>query len=455
MHLSGQPVKPGQQLLGDRGRTHTCRRIIRKVWAAQDVKQSRGTVTEVAGQQLKTYRIDAPTVVVSSSESPTQDKKTLSLPALFLPRGFPESVSEDYLDYQLWAFPSHVLGWLSISLVTSSLLKAVGLGGSATGAAAAGAAIKWITKDGAGSIGRLVVGGRLRGVFDEDPKRWRMIAEGFATTGLALQIATELVPGQFVLLAGLGNLTKAVGKGMSKPCFRIIQTHFARQNNVGSVAATEEVWEVAAQLLGLALSIGVLKGIEATHVPQNVLWIWALAQAGHVTLRFKSLSSLQLTVVNQKRACLLIRAHLKGRPLPGRQECNAAEPLLQNPATFQPAVRLGCSVQEAFQGLPSHALAEHLELYEQEQYVLVWQQGSGRLVLRKGSQPQDEIRALWQAGWLWTQRVDSATPDQLRRSLTALRQSFANFAQQAEASGWDINSACICSGEPRLLADGS
>ena len=68
-----------------------------------------------------------------------------------------------------------------------------------------------------------------------------MIAEGFATTGLALQIATELVPGQFVLLAGLGNLTKAVGKGMSKPCFRIIQTHFAQQNNVGSVAATEEV----------------------------------------------------------------------------------------------------------------------------------------------------------------------------------------------------------------------
>ena len=68
-----------------------------------------------------------------------------------------------------------------------------------------------------------------------------MIAEGFATTGLALSIATELVPGQFVLLAGLGNLTKAVGKGMSKPCFRIIQTHFARQNNVGSIAATEEV----------------------------------------------------------------------------------------------------------------------------------------------------------------------------------------------------------------------
>lgn len=84
----------------------------------------------------------------------------------------------------------------------------------------------------------------------------------------------------------------------------------------------------------------------------------------------------------------------------GRQECNAQEPLLQNPTTFEPAVRLGCSIQEAFQGLPSHALAAYLRLYEREQYILVWQQGRGRLVLKKGSQPRDEIRALWQVGQL-------------------------------------------------------
>ena len=41
--------------------------------------------------------------------------------------------------------------------------------------------------------------------------------------------------------AGLGNFTKAVGKGMGGPCFRIFQTHFAKQNNVGDVAAKEQV----------------------------------------------------------------------------------------------------------------------------------------------------------------------------------------------------------------------
>ena len=46
-----------------------------------------------------------------------------------------------------------------------------------------------------------------------------------------------------MLLAGAGNLALAAGKGMGKPCFRIIQTHFARKRgNVGDVAAKEEVW---------------------------------------------------------------------------------------------------------------------------------------------------------------------------------------------------------------------
>ncbi len=32
-------------------------------------------------------------------------------------------------------------------------------------------------------------------VFDEDPRRWRMVAEGVSTLGLALEIATQIFPG--------------------------------------------------------------------------------------------------------------------------------------------------------------------------------------------------------------------------------------------------------------------
>lgn len=41
----------------------------------------------------------------------------------FLPSGFPDSVSDDYMPYMLWQFPTNVTGWICSTLVTSSLLK--------------------------------------------------------------------------------------------------------------------------------------------------------------------------------------------------------------------------------------------------------------------------------------------------------------------------------------------
>lgn len=90
-------------------------------------------------------------------------------------------------------------------------------------------------------------------MFDEDPRRWRLTAEAFATLGQALEIATSFQPGFFVALAGAGNFSKAVGKGLGKPCFRIIQTHFALRNNVGDISAKEEVSSFCSNCTALCL----------------------------------------------------------------------------------------------------------------------------------------------------------------------------------------------------------
>jgi hypothetical protein len=82
--------------------------------------------------------------------------------------------------------------------------------------------------------------------------------------GLALEIATSIYPSQFLLLASTGNFAKAVGKGMGKPVFRVVQTHFAASGNVGAVAAKEEVWEVSAQLAGYAASVLLLQALKGS-----------------------------------------------------------------------------------------------------------------------------------------------------------------------------------------------
>ncbi|KAL9152956.1 hypothetical protein ABFS82_10G017200 [Erythranthe guttata] len=177
-----------------------------------------------------------------------------------LPAGFPESVSDDYLEYILLQFPTNVTGWICHTLVTSSLLKAVGVGSfpgttAAATAAASAAAIRWVSKDGIGAVGRLVIGGRFGNLFDDDPKQWRLYADFIGSTGSIFDLSTQLYPAYFLPLASLGNLAKAVGRGLRDPSFRVIQNHFAISGNLGDVSAKEEVWEVAAQLVGLGLGI--------------------------------------------------------------------------------------------------------------------------------------------------------------------------------------------------------
>ncbi|GKV21977.1 hypothetical protein SLEP1_g31887 [Rubroshorea leprosula] len=126
-----------------------------------------------------------------------------------LPAGFPGSVSDDYLEYMLLQFPTNVTAWICHTLVTSSLLKAVGIGSfSGTSAAASAAAIRWVSKDGIGALGRLFIGGRFGNLFDDDPKQWRMYADFIGSAGSIFDLTTQLYPAYFLPLASLGNLAK-------------------------------------------------------------------------------------------------------------------------------------------------------------------------------------------------------------------------------------------------------
>nr|CAD7256883.1 unnamed protein product [Timema shepardi] len=73
---------------------------------------------------------------------------------VFLPQGYPDSVSDDYFHYQVWdtvqAFCSTITG----TLATQAIMKGVGVGDTA--ATPLAASITWIMKDGTGMVGRIV-----------------------------------------------------------------------------------------------------------------------------------------------------------------------------------------------------------------------------------------------------------------------------------------------------------
>ncbi|KAK9835308.1 hypothetical protein WJX81_000773 [Elliptochloris bilobata] len=397
-------------------------------------------LVEVDGRRRRRFMLHSPGRLTAETDVLSREDQagsaTDALKGFFLPAGYPDSVARDYLPYQLWAVPCHVTGWMASSLATSSLLQAVGIGSGAAAAASATAAIKWITKDAVGVAGRLLVGGRLGGVFDEDPKRWRLTAEIFKTLGLAAEIATPFFPGSFVALAGAGNFSRAVGKGLGNPCFRIIQTHQAIAGNVGDIAAKEEVWEVAAQLAGLGASVALLRAIEATGRPENVVAVWTAVQAAHVALRYQSLAVLRFDSLNQQRACACVRAHVAGCAVPGVDEANAAEVLWALPAMARPSVSLGASVERALGLTPDRKhLQALLAAHAGEKHVLVWRGGRGMVLLHEGVRTADLLRPLWQAAWLDHAGVRDASAADTAASLAALRERFDDFQRQLRAAG--------------------
>ncbi|KAL0451030.1 UNVERIFIED_CONTAM: protein root UVB sensitive 5 [Sesamum latifolium] len=212
------------------------------------------------------------TKVLQDSYSMGTDKALTWLPKVIkdfiLPAGFPGGawIASILQVFFLFAMRSRSWEWfLNWFYDLHVLMKtAVGVGSlSGTAAAASAAAIRWVSKDGIGAVGRMFIGGRFGNLFDDDPKQWRLYADFIGSTGSIFDLSTQLYPAYFLPLASLGNLAKAVGRGLRDPSFRVIQNHFAISGNLGEVSAKEEVWEVAAELVGLAL--GILALVEYLH----------------------------------------------------------------------------------------------------------------------------------------------------------------------------------------------
>jgi hypothetical protein len=417
-------------------------------------------------QQGSRLQIDSTTGEILSCDGQAPDAvspwKTPRAAAqlFFLPR---LSVTPDYLNYQLWTIPAHITGWMSTSLVTSSLLKAVGLSAGPGGIIGMSAAINWLTRDGLGALGRFFVGGKLNTVFDEDPRRWRMTAEFITTLGLALEVGTQLSPSYFVLLAGAGNLTKALGKGMGRPCFRVIQTYFSSiTNNVGDVAAREEVWEVSAQLIGLLASVAVLKTIQTIDAPpESIIPTWAVIQAVHVTLRYRSLLELRFPFPNQKRAAVLITTYLdnnnKGR-VPSIEEVNSTENLLLPPSAYSPYALFGSTITTLLAAMHTDnnnniTLGELMDIYKDEQYIMAVSHNNSStasttnppvVVLWDTASGEDMMRAMFQVA-VFNKNSNigdkEGYKEELKRSLDEMRQQYPGFEKVAAEQGWVFEKA--------------
>ncbi|XP_062191891.1 protein root UVB sensitive 5 isoform X2 [Phragmites australis] len=349
-----------------------------------------------------------------------------------LPAGFPGSVSDDYLEYMLLQFPTNVTGWICHVLVTSSLLKAVGVGSfTGTSAAASAAAIRWVSKDGIGAFGRLLIGGRFGTLFDDDPKKWRMYADFIGSAGSIFELITPLYPGYFLPLASLGNLAK------------------------------EEVWEVGAQLLGLSIGVLIMdtEGVKSSY--ETLTLTWLSVRLLHLWFRYQSLAILKFRTINLKRGRILVRSHVSQHMVPGYVACNEEENILTWERFLHPRISFGVPMGRLLGGEESSDMVNRLlKLYRNERYILFVEQFESReptflVTFKESATSMSVLRSLWQAHWLHNnQSRQDEVFSWLEESLVALEHEFPDFLKQMEGAGWDQNQIILkVPKEPVLVSE--
>jgi hypothetical protein len=142
-------------------------------------------------------------------------------------------------------------------------------------------------------------------------------------------------------------------------------------------------------------------------------------------------------------------------------------------SAMQPAITFGCSLEQAWgcdvAQLQPQQLAQWVQLYEQQGYLLVWRERHAYVVIKQdcGQLQPALLQAIWQAAWLEASDVgvqqhhqqqheqvkqqDIGSFGLLKASLDAVQGQFGNFLQEAHSLGWNTEFGVFRVGRARVV----
>ncbi|KAJ5172237.1 hypothetical protein N7492_004830 [Penicillium capsulatum] len=250
---------------------------------------------------------------IGSSYTPSWSANSLLvlLKDVFLPSGYPHSVTEDYLPYQVFdslqAFCSSIAGLLS----SRAVLQGVGVGNA--NASPTSALLLHILQDSSGRIATILFAHRVGTALEPECKMYRLAADIFNDIAMVLDCLSPMVPAgvmrvMILSTAGVLRALCGVAGGSSKAS---LSAHFARWGNLAELNAKDSSQETVISLLGMLVG-----SIVVSHVVGfKTTWIALLLLLGcHLGLNYTAVRSVQMTSLNRQRANIVFSALLSSDP---------------------------------------------------------------------------------------------------------------------------------------------
>lgn len=353
--------------------------------------------------------------------------------AMFLPEGYPDSVSSDYTAYQicdtLQALCSSVTGTLS----TRAILKGVGVGEAE--ATALGGLAQWVLRDGIGMVGRITFATAISSDLDNDAKRWRLAADITNDAGLMLEIMSSHFPAAwFLVTVCIANLFKAVTCVAGGATRASLTQHFAIRQNMADVAAKDGSQETAVNLMGMFLGM-----LVAAYVPETftaTLITFAVFAGLHLVSNYLGVKALILDRLNEARLLIAIERVAAGGQVPTPAQMRKLEPVVipvRKPVRVVLGASLRSAVASARSPTPSSSKIKS-DLETRGFTVISDRDGAQHVMLAHGSEERPEV--LLEA---YVTALLAGVPSASAIGAASAKLRWDALKPQLQAAGWHID----------------
>ncbi|KAJ5195083.1 uncharacterized protein N7498_008521 [Penicillium cinerascens] len=234
-----------------------------------------------------------------------------SLSDVFLPSGYPQSVSEDYIRYQIFdslqAFCSSIAGLLS----SRAVLQGVGVGDA--NASPSSALLLHVLQDSSGRVATILFAHRVGTALEPECKTYRLAADVFNDIAMIMDTLSPMVPAGVMRVgilstAGILRALCGVAGGSSKAS---LSAHFAKWGNLAELNAKDSSQETIISLFGMLVGSVVVSRVTGFKTTWAALLILL---AAHLSLNYAAVRAVQMTSLNRQRANIIFSTLLESDP---------------------------------------------------------------------------------------------------------------------------------------------
>lgn len=238
-----------------------------------------------------------------------------SLINIFLPTGFPHSVTSDYLGYQWYDSVQAFCSSIASLFANRAVLSAVGVGDK--DATSTSALFMKITQETIGRLGTILFAWKLGSALEPECKKYRYLADLVNDSAIVLDCLSPIMPAEKstkVILLCMSGLLRSICGVLAGGSRAALTQHFTDPNrgSIADVNAKDQSQETVISLMGMLVGSVVVKYIdgEGVHMWITVLVLLAL----HLYTNYQAVSCVVMETLNRQRANILFSDIIRALP---------------------------------------------------------------------------------------------------------------------------------------------